>query len=98
MMEPAVEGLLEAAGSKFSLVTLGARRGRQINSYFHQLGEGLGNVPPQIHSSSYKPLSIAFEEIAAGHITPVWVDPADGEGGASSAASDAEAAALLDDA
>ena len=41
MIEPAVEGLLERAESKFRLVTLGAARARQINAYFGQLGDGL---------------------------------------------------------
>jgi DNA-directed RNA polymerase subunit omega len=64
MIEPPVEGLLERAGSKFRLVTLGATRARQINAYFGQLGDGLGaSVPPQVTSVSRKPLSIAFEEI-----------------------------------
>jgi DNA-directed RNA polymerase subunit omega len=70
MMEPPVENLLDRVDSKFTLVTLAARRGRQINSYFNQLGEGLGAiVPPQVTSVSRKPLSIALEEIAAGKIT-----------------------------
>src|ERR1700736_6710735 len=70
MMEPPVENLLSRVDSKFTLVTLAARRGRQINSYFNQLGEGLGAiVPPQVTSVSRKPLSIALEEIAAGKIT-----------------------------
>ena len=69
MIEPPVEGLLDRAGSKFRLVTLGSRRARQINSYFGQLGDGLGaNVPPQVTSVSRKPLTIAFEEISADKI------------------------------
>ena len=76
MMTPAIEGLLERAGSKFTLVTLGAKRARQINSYYNQLSEGLGTVvPPQVTSSARKPLSIAFEEIDADKILPVWPDP-----------------------
>lgn len=72
MMEPAIETLLEKVDSKFTLVTLSARRGRQINSYFNQLGEGLGAiVPPQVTSVSRKPLSIALEEVAADKITYV---------------------------
>jgi DNA-directed RNA polymerase subunit omega len=64
--------------SKFSLVTLAARRAREINSYFNQLGEGLGTmVPPQVSSTSRKPLSISFEEIAADKI--VGVEMADYE-------------------
>ena len=70
MMEPPVEELLDRVDSKFTLVSLAAIRGRQINSYFNQLGEGLGTiVPPQVTSVSRKPLSISLEEIAAGKIT-----------------------------
>lgn len=75
MIEPQVEGLLEAAGSKFRLVQLGSKRARQINAYFGQLGEGLGSsVPPQVTSTARKPLSIAFEEIAADKIVPIERD------------------------
>ena len=70
MMYPPIEELLEKVDSKFTLVSLAAKRGRQINSYFSQLGEGLGAiVPPQVASVSRKPLSIALEEIAADKIT-----------------------------
>jgi DNA-directed RNA polymerase subunit omega len=69
MMKPGIEGLLDKAESKFSLVTLAARRARNINSYFNQLGDGLGHmVPPQVSSTARKPLSIAFEEISVGKI------------------------------
>ena len=51
MMNPAIEHCSTAADSKFTLVTLAAKRARQINSYFNQLGEGLGAiVPPQVAS------------------------------------------------
>ncbi len=70
MIYPSIEDLLARVDSKFSLVTLAAKRGRQINSYFSQLGEGLGSiVPPQVASVSRKPLSIALEEIVAGKVT-----------------------------
>ena len=70
MMDPPVESLLARVDSKFTLVTLAAKRGRQINSYFNQLGEGLGTVvPPQVASVSRKPLSISLEEISAAKIT-----------------------------
>ena len=78
MMSPAIESLMGHTGSKFSLVTLSARRAREINSYFNQLGDGLGNmVPPQVSSTARKPLSISFEEIAADKI--VGVEMADYE-------------------
>ena len=76
MMNPPIEELLDRADSKFRLVTLGAKRARQINSYFGQLGDGLGTiVPPQVTSVARKPLSIAFEEIAADKIVAVDVPP-----------------------
>jgi DNA-directed RNA polymerase subunit omega len=69
MMTPPIEELLDRVDSKFSLVTLAARRARQINSYFNHLGDGLGHmVPPQVSSVARKPLSISFEEIAADKI------------------------------
>jgi len=69
MMEPPIEDLLKRVDSKFTLVSLSAKRARQINSYFNQLGEGLGAiVPPQVTSVARKPLSIALEEIAASKV------------------------------
>ena len=93
MMNPSIEGLTTRADeSKFKLVTLGATRARQINSYFGQLGEGLGTlVPPQVTSVARKPLSIAFEEIAADKILPV--DPPTAEELAELEAAEAAAAA-----
>ena len=92
MMNPSIEGLTTRADeSKFKLVTLGATRARQINSYFGQLGEGLGTlVPPQVTSVARKPLSIAFEEIAADKILPV--DPPTAEELAEMEAAEAQAA------
>jgi DNA-directed RNA polymerase omega subunit len=46
MMNPPIEELLDRAGSKFRLVTLGAMRARQINSYFGQLGDTSGKLVP----------------------------------------------------
>jgi len=69
MIDPPIEELLDKVESKFTLVTLSAKRARQINAYFNQLGEGLGAVvPPQVTSLARKPLSIAMEEIAAGKV------------------------------
>jgi DNA-directed RNA polymerase subunit omega len=74
MINPPIEELLDRTDSKFRLVTLSAKRARQINSYFGQLGEGIGaSIPPQVTSTARKPLSIAFEEISADKI--VGVDP-----------------------
>jgi len=76
LMEPPIEELLDKVDSKFTLVALSAKRGRQINSYYNQLGEGLGYVvPPQVTSVSGKSLTIAFEEIAAGKAVAVRRQP-----------------------
>jgi DNA-directed RNA polymerase subunit omega len=75
-MDPPIEDLLDKVDSKFTLVALGSARARQVNSYYNSLGEGLGKVvPPQVASVSGKPVSIAFEEIAAGKATYHRVDP-----------------------
>ena len=42
MMNPAIEQLLDEAGSKFSLVILSAMRSREITNYVGQLGQGIG--------------------------------------------------------
>jgi DNA-directed RNA polymerase subunit omega len=93
MMATPIESLLEATGSKFSLVTLASKRARQINAYFGQLGGGLGSsIPPQVTSVAHKPLTIAFEEIGAKKI--VMGDPAvvaAAEAAAAAAAEKAEA-------
>ncbi|HUC36374.1 MAG TPA: DNA-directed RNA polymerase subunit omega [Acidimicrobiales bacterium] len=70
LIDPPIESLLDKVDSKFTLVSLSAKRARQINSYYNQLGEGMGMVvPPQVASVSGKPLTIAFEEIAAAKAT-----------------------------
>lgn len=80
MMDPQIETLIERVDSKFTLVTLSARRARQINSYFNQLGEGLGAiVPPQVATVSRKPMSISLEEIAADKITYTRIDRSEEE-------------------
>ena len=89
MMEPPIEQLLERVDSKFTLVSLSAKRARQINSYFNQLGEGLGSiVPPQVASVSRKSLSIALEEIVEDKIVPVRRDPSEDEPSAEAGAAE----------
>jgi DNA-directed RNA polymerase subunit omega len=70
MIEPKIDDLLAAVDSKYTLVILAAKRAREINSYYSQLGEGRGEfVPPLVESGfSNKPLSIALEEIAEAKI------------------------------
>lgn len=97
MMATPIEDLLDATGSKFSLVTLASKRARQINAYFGQLGGGLGaSIPPQVTSVAHKPLTIAFEEIGAGKIVmgdPEAVAAAEAEAAAAAAQAEADMAA-----
>ena len=100
MISPPIAELLGRVDSKFSLVTLAARRARQVNSYFNQLGDNLGSlVPPQVTSTARKPLSIAFEEIAADKIKGTWRDPEEvaAEEAAALAQAEADAAAESED-
>jgi DNA-directed RNA polymerase subunit omega len=65
-----IEEVIDNIGNRFATVVVSARRARQINSYFSQLGVGIGEyVPPQVHSLSRKPLTIAMEEIAEGRVS-----------------------------
>lgn len=100
MMNPRIEDLLERTHSKFALVTLASRRARNINNYFGQLGEGLGaSIPPQVTSVARKPLSIAFEEIAADKIVPVLLEEEEEAAEVGDAADDAaDSGAVAEDA
>ena len=71
MIEPRVDELLGNVDSRYALVIVAAKRARQINSYHHQLGEGIGfedAPPPLIESRSKNYLTMAMEEIAQGKI------------------------------
>ena len=47
MIKPRVDKLLDHADSHYAAVVVAAKRARQINSYFHNLGEGsFGEYPP----------------------------------------------------
>jgi DNA-directed RNA polymerase subunit omega len=73
MIEPKIEKLLEDVDSKYTLVILSAKRSRQINAYFSQLGEGVAEyTPPQVPlraDRAPKSLSIALQEISEGTVT-----------------------------
>jgi DNA-directed RNA polymerase subunit omega len=68
IISPPIDELLEATDSKYSLVIYAAKRARQINAYYSQLGEGLLEyVGPLVDTHVHeKPLSIALREINAG--------------------------------
>lgn len=62
---PPIDELLERAESKYGLVIVAAKRARQINAYYSQLGEGLLEyVGPLVETAPQeKALSIALREI-----------------------------------
>jgi DNA-directed RNA polymerase subunit omega len=68
---PPIDELLAVADSKYALVIYAAKRARQINSYYSQLGEGLLEyVGPLVDSANQeKALSIALREINEGKLT-----------------------------
>jgi len=75
---PPIDDLLDKSDSKYSLVIYAAKRARQINAYYSQLGEGLLEyVGPLVETHvQEKPLSIALREIDAGMLTSEPYDPA----------------------
>ncbi len=68
---PPIDELLAVADSKYALVIYAAKRARQINAYYSQLGEGLLEyVGPLVESAAQeKSLSIALREINEGKLT-----------------------------
>ena len=68
---PPIDDLLTRTDSKYKLVLYSAKRARQINAYYSQLGEGLLEyVGPLVETHvQEKPLSIAMREINAGLLT-----------------------------
>jgi DNA-directed RNA polymerase subunit omega len=62
---PPIDELLDRASSKYALVIYAAKRARQINDYYNQLGDGiLEYVGPLVEPGlQEKPLSIALREI-----------------------------------
>jgi DNA-directed RNA polymerase subunit omega len=69
--DPPIDELLDRTQSKYALVIFAAKRARQINAYYSQLGEGLLEyVGPLVEAAPQeKPLSIALREINAGLLT-----------------------------
>jgi DNA-directed RNA polymerase subunit omega len=76
---PSIDDLLAKTDSKYKLVLYGAKRARQINAYYSQLGEGLLEyVGPLVDTHvQEKPLSIALREINEDLLTCEDVDPAE---------------------
>ena len=74
---PPIDDLLKVADSKYSLVIYAAKRARQINAYYSQLGEGLLEyVGPLVDTHvQEKPLSIALREVNANLLTIEPTEP-----------------------
>ncbi len=74
---PPIDDLLTRVDSKYRLVLFAAKRARQINAYYSQLGEGLlDHVGPLVETTvQEKPLSIALREVNAGKLTCTDIDP-----------------------
>ena len=70
MIYPRIDTLLEHVDSNYASVLVAAKRARQINSYYHNLGEGTFDEfpPPMVDTRSKNYLTIALEEVAAGKI------------------------------
>ena len=70
MIHPRIDELTEHVDTRYALVIIAAKRARQINSYYHNLGEGTFDEfpPPMVETGSKNYLTIALEEVAAGKI------------------------------
>jgi DNA-directed RNA polymerase subunit omega len=75
---PPIDELLDKTSSKYALVIFAAKRARQINAYYSQLGEGLLEyVGPLVETTPQeKPLSIALREINSNLLTAEPVESA----------------------
>jgi DNA-directed RNA polymerase subunit omega len=70
VISPRIDSLLENVDSNYASVVVAAKRARQINSYYHNLGEGTFDEfpPPMVETASKNYLTIALEEVAAGKL------------------------------
>ena len=74
---PPIDELLDKVESKYALVIYAAKRARQINAYYSQLGEGLLEyvgplVPTHVQE---KPLSVALREVNENKLTLEQLEP-----------------------
>ena len=74
---PPIDELLTKTDSKYKLVLYAAKRARQINAYYSQLGEGLLEyVGPLVETHvQEKPLSIALREVNSDLLTLEDAEP-----------------------
>jgi DNA-directed RNA polymerase subunit omega len=70
VISPRIDELTDRVDSNYASVVVAAKRARQINSYYHNLGEGTFDEfpPPMVESRSKNYLTLALEEVAAGKL------------------------------
>jgi DNA-directed RNA polymerase subunit omega len=70
LIYPRIDSLLDHVDSHYAAVIVAAKRARQINNYYHTLGEGVFEEfpPPMVDTPSKNYLTIALEEVAQGKI------------------------------
>ena len=70
MIHPRIDELLDNVDSRYALVIVAAKRARQINNYYQQLGEGTFEdfPPPLVESRSKNYLTMSLEEVSEGMI------------------------------
>lgn len=71
IIKPPIDELLTTVDSKYQLVIFAAKRARQINDYYSDLGDGniFDHVGPLVPSTvDEKSLSIALREINEGKL------------------------------
>jgi len=70
VITPRIDELIDRVDSNYASVIVAAKRARQINSYYHNLGEGTFDEfpPPMVDSRSKNYLTLALEEVAAGKL------------------------------
>jgi DNA-directed RNA polymerase subunit omega len=70
LIHPRTDSLLEHVDSHYAAVIVAAKRARQINNYYHTLGEGVFEEfpPPMVDTPSKNYITIALEEVAQGKI------------------------------
>ena len=70
MISPRIDQLLDQVDSNYASVIVAAKRARQINSYYHNLGEGTFDEfpPPMVETRSKNYLTMALEEVSEGKL------------------------------
>ena len=66
MIKPRLDTCSNNVDSHYACVLVAAKRARQINAYYHNLGEGTFDEypPPMVETGSKNYLKISLEEIA----------------------------------